>query len=433
MRNFLRNFLWFIEALFEGLGRAYRWLREVPGNLQVWAAEPPVAEQKATVERRRMRFAERRGMRFAEWETRVTELQSLLASQRAARKADQHMARLWAVICILIAVSCSMLLVLTSLVPPKPSPAASVSVTAPGLEELARTGIGDFRTLRDQQVEILRALRPPSPDTQKTIVIVPEGSVGLGWFGWSVFGLASLIIVGCLAFIVASQRMWVRATASVVAVATASVVAVPAGLSLFKGGSLFKIEHVHVNFPKHLNIPEERPLDGKSIIELAMEINITSEKAQPPAPGPSGNVEFLCELNNRPLMVGTFVPGESKTLEVENRQTVEDLVEAIGILRRGKKLAGILLIGSADKTHLKRETERLYDSNFGLAQARALYVQDQLLDLKKGGDSRIEGLATILALNAGPSQLGPEKIDAKQLAIDRSVRACVMAQPEQQK
>ena len=414
LRDFLDQLLWMFarsgDAFRALVGRAYCGLKNIFRRilgLPVGGSAGPLTTPVAT------RFAQRRAVElgFAERQALAAERQMQIVANFVEREADRHAARmLVTLLAVVVLVLCAIFIAVLHSQAPMPAPMPVPMPVPPG------PGI------------------PPTP-------YVPVDGVSMAVLGWIAL-VATIVFFFSIAFIIATRSPTTRAVATAFAVAAPTVVTGVSAWSLFKGGSFIKIENFKLSDtienlklpdfvvkppqsnPPKPEPPEKKPSEGGgNPVELSVVVNVTSDKTQLPP------VEFLCDLNNRPLRVGTFVSGESGVLEAENRQTVADLAEAIGTIKLGKKLVGVMLIGSADKTHLKPETVRQYDSNLGLAQARALYVQGQLLELKKAGDRRIDDLSTILALNAGPTQLGPDKIDTRQLAEDRSVRACVIVQP----
>ena len=369
-----------------------------------------VAKREAArfVERRQMRFGERRG--FAERQARAAELQVLLAVELADREAGRHAARIWAIILgMLVLVLCCVLVVL--IYPQISGPIHQPPIDSGGAH--------------------------PTDDGPGA-----GGNGTLTWLGWSTLA-AGLFVFLCIGVILATGSPVARAVATALAVTAPLAVTGLSTLSLFKGGSFIKIEKFDVKFSDFAKSdprkpdsakpnpdpPENEPPDGsKRPVELSLEINVKQDKESPAPVGVTGKAELLCELNKRLLRVGTFASGEPETLEERDIQTVENLTGKIDELATGKRLLGVLLIGSADKTHMTSETERRYDSNFVLAQLRARWVKEQLIAAKEKG--KLADIPAIFVLNAGPTYVGP-KVDVAQLAEDRSVRACLMVQPLQ--
>jgi hypothetical protein len=81
----------------------------------------------------------------------------------------------------------------------------------------------------------------------------------------------------------------------------------------------------------------------------------------------------------------------------------------------------VLLIGSADKKPLRGRLQLQFDSNVGLAQARAEWVRDQLV----ADSPEIAGKLRFLVLTSGPRGTGV-KTAAEDLERDRSVQAWVL-------
>jgi hypothetical protein len=85
----------------------------------------------------------------------------------------------------------------------------------------------------------------------------------------------------------------------------------------------------------------------------------------------------------------------------------------------GGRLAAVILVGSADKQQLQPSARRVYDSNAGLAQARAKWVQARLEEGYRGT------IAPLLVLSTGPSFVGLS-VKKENLAGDRSVLTCAV-------
>ncbi|TBR27660.1 MAG: hypothetical protein EPO10_16970, partial [Reyranella sp.] len=217
---------------------------------------------------------------------------------------------------------------------PPTEPSNNVVVTAPVLEELVRS-------IQSQQAEFMRMLLPSAaviPGASDVVRVSPDIGA-FAWLGWGWLVVASGFFLACLYIVARASSPAFRLAAVAVATATTSMVAVPAGLNLFKGGSLLKIEHVHLEVPEFRRRPVDQnkggkfepKIEAKSPIELSIEINVTQEKVELVHAGANSKVEFHCELDNRALQVGPFVSGEPAELEKTNdTQTVEDLVRKIG-------------------------------------------------------------------------------------------------------
>jgi hypothetical protein len=90
----------------------------------------------------------------------------------------------------------------------------------------------------------------------------------------------------------------------------------------------------------------------------------------------------------------------------------------------------VILIGGTDRTPLSPRLRRQYESNDGLAQARAVAIKKCLLATFEG-DARES--VRFVALNAGPaytpSARGTELVDQREQERDRSVQALVLGLP----
>jgi hypothetical protein len=434
--------MFYLKVIFWRIVVAIRdvqtWLWDLVAGRRAWPTEHYTAwaavwEVARIVERRELRFVERREMRFAERQARAAELRVLLAAQFAASEAGRHSAeagrhtaRIWAIFLGLVAVVLCCVL---------------------------------FAFIHSQTSAPIPWPPIVSDGTLPTSGVSSSGgNVELTWLGWSALA-AGIVVFLCIGFIISTGSARYRAVATALAVAAPMAVTGLSGLSLFKGGSLLKIEHVHFSLPdsskkeepvdatkkepsgttkkepveatkkEPVETTKKEPVDsGKHPVELSLEINVKQDKASPPPVGLAGKVDLLCKSDKGPLRVGTFVSGKPEDLEENDKEAMKIFIAEIGKLSVGKQMVGVLLVGSADKTHLTSETERLYDSNFALAQIRARWVEKQLIAAKAEG--QLTDLSTIVVLNAGPTYVGP-KVDVAQLAEDRSVRACLMVQPTQ--
>lgn len=139
------------------------------------------------------------------------------------------------------------------------------------------------------------------------------------------------------------------------------------------------------------------------------------------APAPS-TATFDCGDPSDPMKVGPFATGE---VALEPSATDVPAVVARLIAESGNRaLTGLLLVGSADKTPLSPQLARRYETNAGLAQARAEWVRDRLREELQNHPKliRLERIATMVA---GPSHVGLN-IAPDQLARDRDVRVCAL-------
>jgi hypothetical protein len=263
---------------------------------------------------------------------------------------------------------------------------------------------------------------------------INQERLGRSWPGWQTLFFGAAIFLVCIVVMVVARSMVARAVAGAIAISAPLAFGVPATLSLLKDGTLLKIEHVHLNYSSERKTPDKQPDQPPTIerpVDVYLGVNINqTEGTRPPVPGPFGNVEFVCRTGEGPMFVGTFESGRHDAFEMSKdfpAQTVDQVVAALVRLKEQRNLVGVVLIGSADKTHLLPKTEIAYDSNAGLAQARALYVKKAF-----ESDSHLTDLKTIITLAGAPTQLGPT-VDIKSLARDRIVSVCAMFQPAQSK
>ncbi len=158
-----------------------------------------------------------------------------------------------------------------------------------------------------------------------------------------------------------------------------------------------------------LTVPASLIAGGASLFKIS-EVKVPLQVQVGGASSASSGVEFV-----RP--VGPFVTGKTNILEPEAMSSggaVADLVEALKARAKGRELAHLLLVGSADKFELSPRLLNRYGSNTGLARARADWVAEQARLAWKG-----EAYES-LALTVGPGRHGTE-LSAKETGADRSV------------
>lgn len=112
---------------------------------------------------------------------------------------------------------------------------------------------------------------------------------------------------------------------------------------------------------------------------------------------------------------GAFGPFETGCDTLLNAEALRDTARAIGSSLAGNHLQLLLVIGQADKRFLHGNLQRSYDTNAGLAQARANWVRQQLLR-----DGALSGRPMILTLPAAATYTGLGH-DDDLLAADRYV------------
>ena len=172
--------------------------------------------------------------------------------------------------------------------------------------------------------------------------------------------------------------------------------------------------------------PKKEKTPDKSTTNLALIWSAPVPPAPPPPKPPeswpvpplSVQTSFDCGGANRPMNVGPFVVGE---VALAPGATDVAAVAARLIAARGDRaLTGLLLIGSADKTPLSPQLARRYETNVGLAQARAEWVRDQLQTQLQSGKSLAD-----IAKAQGKSVTGLESalVSAFQSQLDQAVAA----------
>ena len=78
--------------------------------------------------------------------------------------------------------------------------------------------------------------------------------------------------------------------------------------------------------------------------------------------------------------VGPFQLGESEKLEPEGEGLLEKLKGRIEDDSKGRELLFLVIVGSTDIRPLSRDRAQTYESNTGLAAARAEWVRKQILE-----------------------------------------------------
>jgi hypothetical protein len=179
--------------------------------------------------------------------------------------------------------------------------------------------------------------------------------------------------------------------------------------------------------------PKEKPPTPPPPIAMTLIVNPPSVQINTttpsPAPSPAAPTEtvFDCGDQDQPYRVGPFANGKT---DLESGATaVADLVKRLTGGNDRRTLIGLLLIGSTDKTQLSSRSTRQYDTNAGLAQARAEWVRAQLVTSDAFHQLAAAPAGKIAAVIAGPTQLGFD-VDPAKLAIDRAVRVCVLWQQQ---
>ncbi len=129
--------------------------------------------------------------------------------------------------------------------------------------------------------------------------------------------------------------------------------------------------------------------------------------------------------------VGPFVTGKANELEDDKilKVEVQLLVNKLTADSVFGKLLWLILIGSADRKPLTSALSRIYGSNSGLAQARALKVKNLL---KQQFNAKVPAM---LVLSTGPSKTINTVVSSKDteehvLASDRSVYLCALFKDE---
>jgi hypothetical protein len=158
--------------------------------------------------------------------------------------------------------------------------------------------------------------------------------------------------------------------------------------------------------------------------KLTLKLPPTSPASNPPPATPTLHTNLDCGENGRLLAVGPFVSGSYLKLEpgaVDAEAAVKSLQQHLF----KRTLIAVWLIGSADKTPLKSELAQQFDSNAGLAQARAERVRELMLESGEWKDLQLDDPLKVVTFAAGPTQVGL-KVPADNLSLDRRVRVCAL-------
>jgi len=114
--------------------------------------------------------------------------------------------------------------------------------------------------------------------------------------------------------------------------------------------------------------------------------------------------------------VGPFPTARHEPDDVAVVQQLSSIVSALEDRSRAGHLGCVVFIGRADKRRLRPKIQAIYDSNTGLAQARAKWVKSFIL----GRTPSILDPNYVMLLATGPTNIGTD-VPPDQLAIDRSV------------
>lgn len=129
--------------------------------------------------------------------------------------------------------------------------------------------------------------------------------------------------------------------------------------------------------------------------------------------------------------VGPFASGKSNRLEqdasVSNRIHCQDISSSVKLIQEScgnTDKCQLILVGSADKRPLHRDSKIEFGSNEGLARGRAEWVREQLVTALSLDPNHF------LVLTIGPREHGVIA-DVKQLQFDRSVRIYLLGPGEE--
>ena len=133
-----------------------------------------------------------------------------------------------------------------------------------------------------------------------------------------------------------------------------------------------------------------------------------------PAPNP------LFSLNARPIgaispfIEGGTIPDPKEISPSQLEEVFKQIIKAVD----DPSVALVILVGSADKQPLHGNLRTQFDSNVGLAQARAEWVKTEII--RRDPQAKIR--PSFLLLASGPLRTGP-RMSAKEWKDDRTVEA----------
>jgi hypothetical protein len=124
-----------------------------------------------------------------------------------------------------------------------------------------------------------------------------------------------------------------------------------------------------------------------------------------------------------PFPIGQRTLCEKNTTEAACRAQAATFFDRLGIAQLAGEPDLIVLVGSADRRQLKARFLKSYDSNAGLARARAEWVQQELLVLHPS----LANQTRFLSLYEGPRSTTPDASEAD-LDADREVQVWAIRQ-----
>jgi hypothetical protein len=185
--------------------------------------------------------------------------------------------------------------------------------------------------------------------------------------------------------------------------------------------SNYDLEDPYLEWP--VRIHQVAFLFGIMLLGVALALALARGKRDPPIDPlpPIQDSKSVSGLG--PELIGSvtnFALG-STDLNFESELVSRELGRVIDRWQAGRnsgKIGVLLVIGSADRTPLSLESRRRFDSNVGLANARAEAIKAQLLNRTKHlGEKRISEDA-VLTLGSGP-RLTPE-LPSKPVSTNRT-------------
>ncbi|WP_314958816.1 hypothetical protein [Bradyrhizobium cosmicum] len=319
-------------------------------------------------------------------------------------------------------------------------PNADLPRLSPVVEELLRTRLPDQEVLRQQHKELVEAIKTDqSPkelngalyakvfDLQAQVEGLqaklaelspkPVAAVQTNPVMSSIASLANLAVLlplaACLLAALGVLHFLYSSGAISGRVYTTAAATLAAG-SLFGGFTFWKEFNVLKSLDSLIKVEykpqqESRPGDLQSL-GVRFDVSLRSDNLSP--------AEMDC--GDRGI---SFASGDAdlKSSAPIVRELIAKRLKGVGTSNR---LAGIMLIGSADKRPLKPETAEKFSTNEGLARARVEAVRKLLEDELSRENLKVPVLGSFI----GPSNAG-SKASAGQLADDRVVQVCYLWNP----
>ena len=293
-------------------------------------------------------------------------------------------------------------------------PRSHLSSEMTGLAHAAARDLHDIKNWQVQIIDILTKTgvvvarsNPPSPFEKTATAQTTSGTVGLNVTNFWIYCVLGLGFIGIACLTLRNlpyfeKKPEVRSVAQFLG---SVALAAPIGMTAFKADSILKINDLKLSYERN----------GSQSGPTPTPITILFNPNQS-----SGALE--CIEDSR----ATFQPFGDGT-SVLDRDRLEEGLKAISEWikkkeKENKRLAGLILIGSADKRPLSLTLRNKYGDNQGLAMERVRRIEEALLEnLRKNGQPISP--QSVMMIYAGPTIVG-DKSSGIELAEDRAVRVC---------